>query len=105
MIFLFVSFIISYFDFVGRSLVLIVSSHGYCLSLFTSDRGKSKKLLGLFKKKCMGVDGNPYSNIWVVGYDTFEIIWVVVESKNLLCGRLCWLRLNFMCYSYNCLQF
>ena len=42
--------------------------------------------LGLFQKKKTwgggGRDGTPYSNMWVVGYDIFEIPWVVVERIN-----------------------
>ena len=31
-----------------------------------------------------GGDANPFSNMWVVGYDIFEIPWVVVKRKNRL---------------------
>ena len=36
-------------------------------------------------RKDMGrEDGNPYGNMWVVGYDIFEIPWVVVKRKKMI---------------------
>ena len=41
------------------------------------------------KKDAGREDGNPYSNMWAVGYDIFEILLVVGERKKNHCMEGC----------------